>query len=394
MLFGVVMLLLGMLATPVWAMTATLTAPANGARYAAPAAITLSAGMVVDSGFSPSYVDFYDGDTLLGRATSPFSLTVTGLQAKAYRFRAAATAHSATGGPRQANTQTIDVTVGASAGTLAALPGILDLILSDADGSGSTPVPPVPPVSLDDPAGMLPTGAAAGSLPGTFEVAASGAATYTIPLGLPSGSGGMQPTLGLAYSSQGGYSPLGMGWSLTGLSAVSRCPKSRFIDGEKGSVGHDANDRFCLDGQRLIAVSGSYGANGTEYRTQLESFSKIVSYGTLGSGPQYFRVWTKSGLIVDYGVTADSRLLANAAGKTEAVSWSQSSIADVRGNTISFVYRNSLAAGEQVPEEIRYVTNAGAGLTTPATVVRFEYVNRADPASATSRAANSPAPCC
>ncbi len=31
-----------------------------------------------------------------------------------------------------------------------------------------------------------------------------------------------------------------------------------------------------MDGQRLILVSGAYGAAGSEYRTELDSFSKIV----------------------------------------------------------------------------------------------------------------------
>lgn len=65
----------------------------------------------------------------------------------------------------------------------------------------------------------------------------------------------------------------------------------------------DANDRFCLDGQRLMVVSGSYGADGAEYRTEQESFSRIISYGTVGSGPASFKVWTKSGQVMEYGVT-------------------------------------------------------------------------------------------
>jgi hypothetical protein len=50
-------------------------------------------------------------------------------------------------------------------------------------------------------------------------------------------------------------------------------------DGVRGSINYDANDRFCLDGQRLVAISGTYGADGTEYRTEIESFSKVISRG-------------------------------------------------------------------------------------------------------------------
>jgi hypothetical protein len=75
-------------------------------------------------------------------------------------------------------------------------------------------------------------------------------------------------------------------------------------------VDFDSNDKFCLNGQRLVPVSGAYGAVGTEYRTTQEEFSKIITYGTAGSGPQYFKIWRKTGEILEFGNTADSRIEA------------------------------------------------------------------------------------
>ena len=117
----------------------------------------------------------------------------------------------------------------------------------------------------------------AGATPGTFNVSPTGAATYTIPIAVPPGTAGMQPNLSLVYNSQSGNGLLGMGWSLSGLSAIGRCPQTIAQDGTRGGVNFDANDRYCLDGQRLIAINGAYGADGTEYRTELESYSKIIS---------------------------------------------------------------------------------------------------------------------
>src|SRR4030095_12640209 len=171
-------------------------------------------------------------------------------------------------------------------------------------------------------AGVLPAHAqttVAGLTPGTFRVSETGAATYTIRIQVPPGSAGMEPKLALVYNSQAGNGLLGMGWSLAGLSSITRCPRTVAQDGVRGGVNYDANDRYCLDGQRLVAIAGAYGAEGTEYRTEIESFTKVISYGVAGNGPGWFKAWTKSGQIMEYGNTADSRIEAQ--GKSSARVW-------------------------------------------------------------------------
>src|SRR5713226_6508970 len=142
--------------------------------------------------------------------------------------------------------------------------------------------------------------------PGTFAVHQNGGATYTIPLTVPPGTAGMVPRLALSYDKQVQNDLLGIGWSVSGLSLIQRCGRTIALDGMKGGINYDNNDRFCIDGQRLVAINnGVYGANGTEYRTEKETFIKIISYRDnmtfTGSGPQYFRVTTKSGTVMEYG---------------------------------------------------------------------------------------------
>src|SRR6185503_9411324 len=110
----------------------------------------------------------------------------------------------------------------------------------------------------------------------------------------------MEPKLALVYNSQSGNGLLGVGWSLEGLSAITRCPGTVAQDGVRGAVNYDANDRFCLDGQRLMPGS-NYGADGAQYRTEREIFTKVISYGTAGNGPAWFKAWTKSGQVIEYG---------------------------------------------------------------------------------------------
>ncbi|MCP4663939.1 MAG: hypothetical protein GY856_51810, partial [bacterium] len=158
-----------------------------------------------------------------------------------------------------------------------------------------------------------------------------------------------------------------MGFSLGGLSAIARCPATIAQDGFKGGIYFDTRDRFCLDGQRLIAISGSVGGNGTEYRTEIDSFSRITSYGQQGSGPSYWKVWSKSGQILEYGNSGDSRVESTAS--TDVRTWAVNNISDVVGNAVTFSYHEDNTSGEHYPLSVDYGTNA----------VRFEYENRPDP---------------
>jgi hypothetical protein len=74
--------------------TVTLTAPANGATYTAPATISLTAAASDPDG-TVSKVDFYNGATLLGTATTaPYSYSWTGVAAGTYTLTAKATDNS------------------------------------------------------------------------------------------------------------------------------------------------------------------------------------------------------------------------------------------------------------------------------------------------------------
>ena len=88
-----------------------------------------------------------------------------------------------------------------------------------------------------------------GAIPGNFGVSETGAATYSIPLAVPPGTAGMEPRLSLNYSSQSGNGIAGVGWSLGGLTAITRCAQTIVHDGQTRGVQLDANDRFCLDGR-------------------------------------------------------------------------------------------------------------------------------------------------
>src|ERR1700685_3765072 len=104
-----------------------------------------------------------------------------------------------------------------------------------------------------------------------------------------------------------------------------------------------------------------------------------MSYGSNGNGPAYFKVWTKAGLIMEYGNTTDSALVPQSPGGT-TLSWSVDKISDTKSNYMSFTYSNNPAIGEQSLTEIDYTGNATTGMQ-PYNSVRFSYTTRQDPSS-------------
>jgi len=218
-----------------------------------------------------------------------------------------------------------------------------------------------------------------GTIPGSFDVSPTGAATYTIPIEVPPGTAGMQPNLAISYNSQGGNGLLGVGWNLAGLSAITRVPATLYHDNIVDGVDFDAYDRFALDGNRLTDLNGGpYWAAGDKYRTEIESFSIIESFGTKGQGPLYFKVYTKDGKILEYGNTASSRFIVN----NNVLLWQLNKITDVHGNYMTFDYHN--ADGEIYLTEIKYTGNTKISPSiSPYNSVKFFYEDRTvDPTTA------------
>lgn len=202
-----------------------------------------------------------------------------------------------------------------------------------------------------------------------------GAASLNFPIEVPKGTGGIEPRLAIGYSSQAGNGVAGMGGQLQGLSTIHRCAKIYAIDGVRSGVRLTQDDGYCVDGKRLLKVSGTYGADQSEYRTAVDEFSRVVAYGSTGKGPQYFKLWTKDGRILSYGATAQARM--EASDGTTVLEWALESVTDRNGNALSIQYQKDATVGELLPQQINYGGNSA--LNKPATVsVSFSYGSRTD----------------
>ena len=213
------------------------------------------------------------------------------------------------------------------------------------------------------------TSTVAGSIPFAASADRRGSSVISIPLRLPPGVNGLSPQLGLTYSS--GASPalfednksegeLGYGWQVSGISEIRRCR----VGLVNSTIAYDATDRLCLDGNALVKVAGSgYWADNAEYRTERNTFAKILARGT-GLTNRYFEVTLANGNVAIFGDTNASRLVAPT--KTDPYLWSQRLATDNFGNQISYTWHEFASTGTNY---IRWIDYAGAR-------IEFRYEDR------------------
>jgi hypothetical protein len=77
-----------------------------------------------------------------------------------------------------------------------------------------------------------------------LQISASGSATYTVPVAIPPSIKNVAPVINLTYASGTKAGIAGQGWSINGISAISRIATRRDIDGYVDGVDFDNNDKL------------------------------------------------------------------------------------------------------------------------------------------------------
>jgi RHS repeat-associated protein len=228
--------------------------------------------------------------------------------------------------------------------------------IDPADPTG--PTLPIDPIDID-PVGPILSSTEVGVTAGQLSVSLSGAANYSIPFAVPSGINGVEPQIGLAYSSQSGNGMAGNGWNISGLSAITRIPSTKFHDNNSDSIDFDESDRFALDGQRLILKSGTYGVVGSVYETENYSNLKI---SLLSSSTNYFKVEYPDGAVAYYGFYIDSNTTINYALSY----W-------INAQGLRIIYSYTKANNNLYISSIRY---GSSGKFNMINEIKFVYKNR------------------
>jgi RHS repeat-associated protein len=256
---------------------------------------------------------------------------------------------------------------------------------------------PTPPVPLPIPAAPIVAANSSGYLADSWSVTPGGEFTDSIGLQVPAGRAGMQPGLSLNYSSSSGNGLLGMGWDVTGAtSRITRCGRTLATEGTVSGIAYDKTDRYCLDGQKLVAVGavdyggGGYGEIDTQYRTESDTFAQIISTGsdaTIASGPDAFIVRAKDGLVMTYEPFTGTRTTSGVGFTPGPVDWVETATqkrvvwlltkeSDRSGNEIRWTYTGDYSNGDYRPDHISYTYNTG--ILPASRYVQFNYEDRPD----------------
>lgn len=153
----------------------------------------------------------------------------------------------------------------------------------------------------------------------------NGARTYEVPIEVYPGINGMTPKIAIVYDSQKGASALGYGWSLSGISSITRSGKSIYFDSKTEGIKYDTSDSFLLDGIRLVKTGSS--TSFLSYETETGNIkAKGYIYGNV---IKYFEVFYPDGRKGTFGYQSTT---------TNQLSYPLVKIIDLHGNAVDYTY--------------------------------------------------------
>lgn len=146
--------------------------------------------------------------------------------------------------------------------------------------------------------------------------ALSGAFTYQIPFELPAYRS-LTPSLGLSYHSGGGNGQVGVGWSCSGFSFVTRVAPGH------GAPKFDSKDTYLLDGEDLVADKSLGGTHST----RVQGFRRI----TQDTVNNHWIVTEKNGTKTTY--------VPNIGSGSKTCRFAISSVVDLHGNRVDYTWQ-------------------------------------------------------
>jgi RHS repeat-associated protein len=246
-------------------------------------------------------------------------------------------------------------------------------------------------------------------------VGPDGSASVHVPLWVPPGRAGMQPSISIDYNSRASLgvssATLGYGWQVSGFPMIHRCARTAAdsSDGISSQIAFTPADQICLDGEPLIPEDPSMQvALNSVYRTLHDSHRRFVITAVDPQlGPTMIVAYGRDGRITTWGIppnvagrpgsggvvdgnrysfqtnpTQQGWQNINVGATTVRYGWLLSSIADHNGNEIDYTWWNFACDSNTdfipgtgpvfAPLTISYTSNTVSGLD-PRKFVTFHY---------------------
>ena len=207
-----------------------------------------------------------------------------------------------------------------------------------------------------------------------FNITPTGGSTFIIPIDAPKGLPEMEPSISITYNSQSGNGIAGWGCSLSGISVITRVGSDIFHDGQAAGLTHGNDDKFRLDGQRLIDIERIPGSDSAVFVSEADPFTRVVLHGLNGTYQNcwWFRVTDKDGNVFEYGHQTGQQ--AYHSGQ-DVNAWYITRTENVLGNYMTYHYTTDWYT--LYLSSIVYGNNSLAANALENRIV-FEYENRTD----------------
>lgn len=210
--------------------------------------------------------------------------------------------------------------------------------------------------------------------PVNTDVTQFGAATFCIPIEVPQGVGKVVPQLSISYNSMQGNGMVGLGCSVSGLSAITRSVRDIYHDRNAGRLSFNEYDALRLDGRRLIPKDSNIMTDGSIYVLEDDPFTDVVLHGT--KADIWFEVKTSDGRTLLYGYTENSRQsIAPSSGSQFVNTWYISRVEDNNGNymTYSYLHDNNTLYPQTISYGKNVYTSNGADNTVNFIYEKFGF---------------------
>jgi YD repeat-containing protein len=178
----------------------------------------------------------------------------------------------------------------------------------------------------------------------TFKVnAATGTASFSVPLPISAPGRVLPPALSLGYDGGAGQGPFGAGFSLSAPQIARKTDKKvpEYLDSEDSDLfvlsgAEDLVPMLDAQGARLVTTSAT--ERRERFRPRVEGgFSLIERVTTLASGEVHWSATSRDDTTSLFGTTAASRI-ADPAQPKRVFSWLLARTTDDRGNVVEYDY--------------------------------------------------------